>query len=253
MPPSKDSLVETVAHPLVDGTFTMDARTGAPCKADRNRFSMALQSDPAPSLGHKPEDEGGPKSFMIVAGAKGVRCFADLGLDRVSKAEWPSKAGRVEGVQIVGRNASYALVVFTESKDVLVYSLPALEHMHTFPLPLTSSFTSSLTPSADTTGDFITFNTLSPSNNQGNALPGQVMTLNINTMFNLRRAYHEPLVALIEGARPIPAQPQPVGLGPAGIFSGLAWLGGLVGQETPTTGDQVDALCKLLVSTCMKF
>lgn len=177
---------------------------------------------------------------MIVAGAKGVRCFGDLGEEKVSKADWGSKAGRITEVQIVGRNASYALVAFTESQDVLVYSLPALDHMHTFPIPFSSppSSISSIPPSADITGDFLTFTPLDPSNDNS-----PVIAMHINTLFNIRRAYHVPLVSLTEGyaaGKPIPPQPQPVGLGPAGLFSGLAWL---VGQaEAAMTGDQVDAL-----------
>lgn len=177
---------------------------------------------------------------MIIAGAKGVRCFGDLGEEKVSKADWGSKAGRITEVQIVGRNASYALVAFTESQDVLVYSLPALDHMHTFPIPFSSppSSISSIPPSADITGDFLTFTPLDPSNDNS-----PVIAMHINTLFNIRRAYHVPLVSLTEGyaaGKPIPPQPQPVGLGPAGLFSGLAWL---VGQaEAAMTGDQVDAL-----------
>lgn len=36
-------------------------------------------------------------------------------------------------------SGSYALAVFTDKREVLVYSLPALDFLHTLPLPAASS------------------------------------------------------------------------------------------------------------------
>ncbi len=36
-------------------------------------------------------------------------------------------------------SGSYALVIFTDKREVLVYSLPGLDFLHTLPLPVASS------------------------------------------------------------------------------------------------------------------
>jgi len=70
-----------------------------------------------------------------------------------------------------------------------------------------------------------------------------VKCLRLDSLFNIRRGHHVPLVSLTErkdGAQPTaPAAPAPVSLGPADWRS---WLGGLVGSKA-VTGDQIDALC----------
>jgi len=68
--------------------------------------------------------------------------------------------------------------------------------------------------------------------------------LRLDTLFNIRRGHHVPLVSLTErkddGAQlNVPSAPVPVSLGPE---DWRTWLGGLVGLSN-VTGDQVDALC----------
>jgi hypothetical protein len=68
--------------------------------------------------------------------------------------------------------------------------------------------------------------------------------LRLDTLFNIRRGYHIPLVSLTERKddtqqHDVPPAPAPVSLGPADWKS---WLGGLVGSAS-VTGDQIDALC----------
>jgi syntaxin-binding protein 5 len=69
--------------------------------------------------------------------------------------------------------------------------------------------------------------------------------LRLDSLFNIRRGYHVPLVSLTErkdGTQcTAPPAPAPVSLGPADWRS---WLGGLVGSKV-VTGDQIDALCTL--------
>ena len=99
---------ETLANTLPTGIFVLDAHTGTSCRADRNRLAISLdrQSGNMVMGADKKHDEGeeGPRCFLIVAGEKGVRCFADLGEERAARAEWGSKVGSVNAVQIVERN-----------------------------------------------------------------------------------------------------------------------------------------------------
>jgi hypothetical protein len=67
--------------------------------------------------------------------------------------------------------------------------------------------------------------------------------LRFDSLFNMRRGYHIPLVSLTErkdgSQHNAPPAPSPVSLGPADWRS---WLGGLVGSAS-VTGDEIDALC----------
>lgn len=44
-------------------------------------------------------------SFWVTAGAKGVKCVVDITGERIGRADWPSKAGRIENVVIVRKNS----------------------------------------------------------------------------------------------------------------------------------------------------
>jgi syntaxin-binding protein 5 len=146
--PSAPFEAEGVLAPLAHGTFILDAHTGAPCKADKARLAVALEFKAS-----KDTSEEGVRCLLLVVGARAVRCLADFGDDRIAKAEWGSKAGSAVGAQVVDRNGdlqyifhsrvsvadrdtsgSYALAVFTDRHEVLVYSLPTLEFLHTLPL-----------------------------------------------------------------------------------------------------------------------
>ena len=77
--------------------------------------------------------------------------------------------------------------------------------------------------------------------------PSPIKSLRLDTLFNIRRGHHVPLVSLTERKdgtqRAAPPAPAPVSLGPADWRS---WLGGLVGSKA-VTGDQIDALRTSLV------
>ncbi|KAH9081593.1 lethal giant larvae like, C-terminal-domain-containing protein [Lactarius deliciosus] len=265
--PSAPSEAEGVLAPLAHGTFVLDAHTGAPCKADKAHLAVALEFKAS-----KDTSDEGVRCLLLVVGARAVRCLADFGDDRIAKTEWGSKAGSAVGAQVVDRNGSYALAVFTDKYEVLVYSLPALEFLHTLPLPAASS----IPPSVDHTGDFLTLVPLhdithtpalraasptpsqtsaaavsilssktastAPSTTTADPMPLSPVKLRLDSLFNIRRGYHVPLVSLTErkdGAQPAaPPAPAPVSLGPADWRS---WLGGLVGSKV-VTGDQIDAL-----------
>ncbi|KAI0059493.1 hypothetical protein BV25DRAFT_1918512 [Artomyces pyxidatus] len=268
--------VETTAAPLSAGTFVLDAQTGAPCKADKNRLAVALASSQSPA---KEDSDSAAKCLLIVAGAKGVRCFDDLGDGKVSRSEWGSKAGQITTVQVIEKNGSYALVALNDRHEALIYSLPTLEYLHTFTLPTPTP----LTPTLDPSGDFLSLTPLHPPRQPSvrslspppaakrslspapslssvaslvsRAAPAYerparsiVRNIHLDTLFNVRRGYHTPVVSLTErtsGAGPsMPPQPQPVELGPAGWLSTAgSWLGGLgVAAMGSVSGDQIDAL-----------
>ena len=136
-------------------------------------------------------------------------------------------------------------------------------------------------PSVDTTGDFLTLVPLrdpattpstptaraaspTPSSTSAAtslvlsmrstasvAAPSPAKCLRLDTLFNTRRGYHIPLVSLTERKddtqqHDVPPAPVPVSLGPADWKS---WLGGLVVGSASVTGDQIDALCTVVVAS----
>ncbi|KZT30972.1 hypothetical protein NEOLEDRAFT_1083589 [Neolentinus lepideus HHB14362 ss-1] len=223
------STPEAPAQPVFSAV--LDAYTGARFKADRYGLSRALDpssEDVIAGKGH---------SYWIVAGAKGVRCTVDVDGERVGKDDWPHKAGKVECCEIVERNGSQALVAFTDRHEALVYSLPALEHLHTLQLPAQSN----LPISPDPSGDFLQ-HTPFP------AAASLIARTTYSTLFDIRRAYYHvtPEVDLLAGKKPVPPQPQPVSMGPPSIKDVVGgWLGSWgagVGVTGVMTGDQIDAL-----------
>ncbi|KAI0033991.1 lethal giant larvae like, C-terminal-domain-containing protein [Vararia minispora EC-137] len=222
------------------GAFVLDGRLGAQLKADKNRFAVALDKEHADSQPRRKDSNGAQlKSVLVVVGAKSARCYADLNGDkRIGKADWGGKSGLAVYAQLVERNASCVLVIVTDKSQALVYSLPTLENLHTFPLPTPSSndFLRYSPPSIDTTGDVLTL--------VGNPATAAVL----DTFFSIRRGYHTPQILLTErrdGATAlVPPLPTPVSMGPAGWFAGAGSLfGALTGAGISTmTGQQVDAL-----------
>ncbi|TFK56819.1 hypothetical protein OE88DRAFT_1670312 [Heliocybe sulcata] len=230
------STPEVPAQPVFSAL--LDAYTGAWFKADRYGLSRAL--DP------RSEDllAGKGHSYWIVAGAKGVRCTVDVDGERVGKNDWPHKAGMVERCEIVERNGSQAFVAFTDRHEALIYSLPALEHLHTLQLPVQSNLQVApfIPISVDPSGDFL-HHTPFPR------AASLIARTTYSTLFDIRRAYYHitPEVDLLAGKKPVPPQPQPVSMGPPSIKDVVGgWLGswgaGAVGGKAVVTGDQIDAL-----------
>ena len=98
---SAPSEVEGVPAPLNSGMFVLDAHTGAPCKADKAHLSVALEFKPSPNA-----HEESVRCLLLIVGAKGARCLADLGSERVARVEWGNKAGNVVRAQVVERNGT---------------------------------------------------------------------------------------------------------------------------------------------------
>ncbi|KAJ7293050.1 WD40 containing snare-dependent exocytosis protein [Mycena rebaudengoi] len=206
--------VDTVIHPLLDGTFVVDSKSGAICRATKGQLAQSFQSA-APDA-HR---------ILVTAGAKGVKSFSDINGARIGKADWGNKSGAVESVQIVEKMRSHALVAFTEKNEVLAYSLPQLEYICTLQLP-GNNRPRYLT--CDETGDWLMC-TLH------DALP-TIDHASYGTLFDFRRAYTPPDIDFSITKPTVPSQPQPVSLGPTSILS--SWF--RFGQSM--TGEQLDTL-----------
>ncbi|KDQ63133.1 hypothetical protein JAAARDRAFT_119208 [Jaapia argillacea MUCL 33604] len=230
---SEPKVMETAANPVPRGsTFVIDARSGARCKADRAGLAVAL-NPPKPAPVGK-EDGSTGHCILVTAGGKGVRCNLDVDGDRIAKADWPSKVGTVECVEVVERNGSHALVAITSKGEALIYSLPALELLHTLHLPETSTGSIWL----NSVGDFIEHTIHQPT--------GTVMQTTFGSLFDIRCSFYHTqpeidfLIRQDTGEKGvIPPQPQPVSIGPVSTLG--SWVGSFVGPRS-ITGEQIDSL-----------
>jgi hypothetical protein len=125
-----DGVADAFADP--DSSIVIEINTGFRCKADNHGMMTAMDPD---VVGGK---RGEKHWAWIIAGAKSVRVNLDVTGDRLSRVEWPVKAGTVVEVKMVERTDASALVAFTDRCQALVYSLPGLELMHMLDLPYNS-------------------------------------------------------------------------------------------------------------------
>ncbi|KAI0931535.1 hypothetical protein AcV5_005001 [Taiwanofungus camphoratus] len=222
---------EAPARPIPGGSFVLDAKSGMRCRVDRQGLATIIGNG-----GSDMDERGRVESpgkrkgcIWVCAGAKGVRCIADVTGERIAKADWGSKMGTVKHVEVIEKNGACALVVFTEHAEVHVYSLPFLEHMHALQLPHSLTSDSHLT--TDTSGDFIS-HSFHPS--------GVAQFTHYSTVFAIRRTapYASPLVDLTRGRGAVPPQPSLVSLAPQSVLG--SWLGYL-GRGT-AGGAEIDAL-----------
>ncbi|CAL1694488.1 unnamed protein product [Somion occarium] len=210
---------DAASHPLPGGSFVIDAK-GNGMKASRHALATALAPPSDPSQVKR--------GIWINAGARGVRCTADITGEKLGRAEWGSKIGKVEQVEVVHKNSATVLVAYTDRRQAVVYSLPFLEHLHT--VQMEQSSTEPL--SADGTGDYIEWVRHNPS--------GLIRLANYGTLFDIRRSepYATPDVLFADETRVVPPQPQPVSVGPTSLLS--SWIGSITSQAM--TGEQIDTL-----------
>ncbi|KAI0081067.1 hypothetical protein K474DRAFT_1656898 [Panus rudis PR-1116 ss-1] len=212
---------DAVPHPLPNSSIVIDSKTGYRCSANRNGLSSVLA--PPPDIDQK-------KTLWINAGSKGVRCVVDITGEKIGKADWGSKLGKVERIEVVQKNAAAVLVAYTDRRQASIYSLPILEHMHTLQMEQAS-----LEPlSPDSTGDYVEWIRHPAS--------GLIRAAHYGTLFDVRRSgpYAAPQVKLASDtdSRAIPPQPQPVPIGPQSLIG--SWLGYITSQSM--TGEQIDVL-----------
>ncbi|KAI0718934.1 lethal giant larvae like, C-terminal-domain-containing protein [Cerioporus squamosus] len=211
-------------------SFVLDAKKGYPLRADRKGLASVLQPGQAA--------DSSTKCIWVSAGAKGARCMLNVNGERVARTEWGSKVGTVVHVEVVGHLDSYALVAYTSLGLALVYSLPHLEQITTLELH-PAGLSLSDPPRTEESGDYIVHNTFPVPSGSSTRL---ISSTELHTLFINRRAglYAPPLVNLAHGRGAVPAQPQPVSLGPASVMgSVLGYLGSL---SITSAGDQIDAL-----------
>ncbi|KAJ7070791.1 WD40 containing snare-dependent exocytosis protein [Mycena amicta] len=205
--------VEGVPNPLLGGMFVLDAKKGGFLRATRERLAQSLHPTAPDST-----------SILVIAGAKGARCIADLHGPRISRVDWAAKGSAVVCAQVVEKMGSQALVAFTDHHEIMAYSLPSLDHLGTFALP----YRDTMSISCDETGDWVAY---TPDKNSG-----RVELMRYGTLFDFRRAYTPPNLDFSSSKPVVPPQPQPVSLGPTSLIS--SWF--RFGQSM--TGEQLDTL-----------
>lgn len=206
--------VEGLPDVIQGGSFVIDSQKGTTWRADRSRFAASLQT----------RDSNPAHCFWVTASAKGARCMLDISGERVSKVEWHSKKNKVGHVQVIEKNNSHVLVAFNDKPEAMVYSLPYLEHLHTFSL---ANICENVV-SVDETGDFIALRRHES---------GVLEQIVFGTLFITRRVYDNPIVDLIRFHREIPPYPQPVSVGPPSLLGSWFRYGNPI-----MTGEQLDAL-----------
>lgn len=86
---------EAASHPFSGGSIVISTK-GYPVRADRDGLAAVLAAPSGPSESRR--------SIWISAGAKGVRCVADITGERLGRIEWGNKVGKVEQVEVVRKN-----------------------------------------------------------------------------------------------------------------------------------------------------
>ncbi|KAI6144526.1 hypothetical protein EDD17DRAFT_163955 [Pisolithus thermaeus] len=110
--------------------------------------------------------------------------------------------------------------------EILIYTLPYLELLHTTASPTPASHSAI---SVDTTGDFVYCETTQRA--------WTVSRVTLASLFSSGRVYDEPVTALLEHMATIPPIPPMPQSAPPGLLSLLsAWLG----PQTTASGDSLD-------------
>ncbi|KAF9654319.1 hypothetical protein BDM02DRAFT_3085840 [Thelephora ganbajun] len=207
--------VDAVSQCLPHGSYVLDSTTGARCVASRSRYSGVVQGQ-----------SDGANTYWITTGQKGVKCSLNADGDRLGRVDFASKNGIVESAHVVRKHRSCVVGAFTDKGQLLVYSVPRLEHMYTVPVTISSPRSLSI----DESGDYVDWT----------IRDGVVHKCELGTLFGLRRKtlYHDKVLDILRGKNKLPAQPQPVSMGPATL---LGQVYAYVGSQS-TTGAQIDAL-----------
>ncbi|KDQ15640.1 hypothetical protein BOTBODRAFT_283778 [Botryobasidium botryosum FD-172 SS1] len=215
----------SMAHPLA--AFVIDAHSGAECPASVAAFQKLMADDESIATGGlsrahraKVKDEE-VECFLILASAKELRCHANMVGKRIAKVDW-SRDGPIKHAAVVERSTWRALVAFTENREAIVYSLPTLERLHSFPLfPMANDKLGEL--SVDSEGDFV------------EVFPyPSTPSIVLQTLFNIRRPL-PPHVNFAEPYLAAPAHPGPYNPG-SNVLSSWIW-----GPKI-TSGTEIDGI-----------
>lgn len=207
---------ETLPNLFNDSSFVIDSKTGALMRANKTTFAAILQQGGVVAAN---------SCFWVTASAQGAECRVDITGVRVGRVDWDAKQNIIHA-SIIERNRSQSLVAWGCEGEILIYTLPYLELLHTTTSPIPAS------PSAisvDTTGDFVYCETTER--------PRTVSRVTLASLFSSGRVYDEPVTALLEHMATIPPIPPKPQSAPPGILSLLsAWLG----PQTTASGDSLD-------------
>ncbi|KAL5494875.1 SRO7_1 [Sanghuangporus weigelae] len=215
--------LEGADNPLPRGTFILQAKTGTSRSASRATFREALQGGAGPSIVTRDSKDDGAHCFWVSAGEKGVKCHVNVTGGRAGKVDW-GRGKKIECVQVITRNGSHALVAVMDTREIFVYSLPALEPMHMFQLPKHPASVISI----DDTGDFVDW----IFDDQGES----IVAMTLGTLFSIRRVFDEPVIDFTVGRRAAPTMPPSVPLAP------ISYLGSWFNFKKGKSGDVIDDL-----------
>ncbi|KAL5476395.1 SRO7_6 [Sanghuangporus weigelae] len=215
--------LEGADNPLPRGTFILQAKTGTSRSALRATFREALQGGAAPSIVTRDPKDDGAHCFWVSVGEKGVKCHVNITRGRAGKVDW-GRGKKIECVQVITRIGSHALVVAMDTREIFVYSLPALEPMHMFQLPKHPASVISI----DDTGDFVDW----IFDDRGES----IAAMTSGTLFSIRRVFDEPVIDFTVGRRAAPTMPPPIPLAP------IRYLGSWFNFKKGKSGDAIDDL-----------
>lgn len=125
--PDPAAKVESVAHPLPQGSFVFDLKSGKAITASRSLFARTLNG----TGGVQPAS-----CAWLSVGQKGAKCVAGLTGDRIGKVDWSLKAGgSVVQAQIIER-----LGELMPLEGKLVLHDHRQDHTPWYFLPITTKF-----------------------------------------------------------------------------------------------------------------
>jgi len=166
---------------------------------------------------------------MVICSATEARCYHGISSEKIAKVSFPEPA---ETADLVSKSGGRALIIFSKSRHLYVFSVPNLELLHTFTLPGYSPSLGAI--SSDGIGHFTE---LIRRTTQRCPYP-----LTLNTMFTSQGSTRvQPFVQFSEPARPIPPHPLPQSaqgsytawlLGPK-IYSGKEIDAAIAGPNRP--------------------
>ncbi|THH11619.1 hypothetical protein EW145_g567 [Phellinidium pouzarii] len=200
------------------------SKNGTSRAASRDTFKEALQGNEISTyIRDRKEKDEYVHCFWVSAGEKGVKCHTNFVGSKVGKTEW-RKDRKIESVEVVTRNGAQGLVAIMDTREVVVYSLPALEELHVFQLNKQPNSAICL----DDTGDFVdwTFDLQTET----------VCGATLGTLFAIRRVYDEPVIDYTAGRRGVPSLPPRVPLAP------VSYIGSWFNFKKSLSGDAVDTL-----------
>ena len=109
---------EGLERPLPRGMFVLNSKNGTSCYASTSLFANASKEPVTTAKGHSGRDE--THHYWIIAGAKGVKCVANLAGGKVSKVEW-GKNQTAECVEVITRSGMSLAILVSANVNAIFY------------------------------------------------------------------------------------------------------------------------------------